>query len=188
MSRSSSKCKEEETYQPAHINSPISQTAPSRIKLTLQMQRLKCADLERQLKEMQTEIQKSSIEVDHELSKDSVTIFGQSDNVTPFISLFWQQQQKLFSSTKTGGRYHPMLIRYCLSLAAKLPSCYEELRNSNIQVLPSQRTLRDYKNFIRPKRRFQDHVVEELQSLTNMYFDMQRYVVLLFDDMKIKSN
>ena len=48
------------------------------------MQRLKCADLERQLKEMQTEIQKSSIEVDHEVSKDIVTIFGQSgDELQP---------------------------------------------------------------------------------------------------------
>ena len=70
------------------------------------MQRLKCADLERQLKEMQTEIQKSSIEVDHELSEDIVTIVGQSDDVTPFMSLFWQQQKKLFSSTKTGVKYH----------------------------------------------------------------------------------
>lgn len=91
------------------------------------MQRLKCADLQRQLKEMQTEIQKSSIEVDHELSKEIVTIVGQSDDVTPFMSLFWQQQKKLFSSTKTGVKYHPILIRYCLSLAAKSPSCYCDL-------------------------------------------------------------
>jgi len=104
------------------------------------------------------------------------------------MNLFWQQQMKLFSSTKTGVRYHPMLIRYCLSLAAKSPSCYEESRNSNILVLPSQRTLRDYKSFVQPKREFQDHVLEELQSLTNMYFDVQRYVVLLFDEMKIKSS
>ena len=81
-----------------------------------------------------------------------------------------------------------MLITYCLSLAAKSPSCYEELRNSNILVLPRQRTLIDYKNYIRPQRGFQDRVVEELQSLTNMYFDVQSYVVLLFDEMKIKSN
>ena len=83
-----------------------------------------------------------------------------------------------------------MVIRYCLSLAAKSPSCYEELRNSSILVLPSQRTLRDYKNFIRPKRGFQDHAVEELQSLTNRYFNVQRYIVLhvLFDEMKINSN
>ena len=174
--------------KPAHINSPISQTPPNRIKLTLQMQRLKCSELERQLKEMQAEIQKSSIEVDHELSKDMLTILGQTEKVTPFMSLFWQEQKKLLSSSKIGVRYHPMLIRYCLSLAAKSPSCYEELRNSNILILPSQRTLRDYKNFIRPKMGFQDRVVEELQKLTNSYFDVQRYVVLLFDEMKINSN
>ena len=86
------------------------------------------------------------------LAKDIVTIFGQSDNATLFMSLFWQQQKKLFSSTKTGVRYQPMLIRYYLSLAVKSPSCYEEPRNTNILVLPSQRTLRGYKNFVRPKK------------------------------------
>lgn len=105
---------------------------------------------------------------DHELSKDMLTIPGQSDNVTPFMSLFWQQQKKLFASSKTGVRYHPMIVQYCLSLAAKSPSCNEELRNSNILVLPRQRTLRDYNNFVRQKRGFQGHVVEKLQSLTNM--------------------
>jgi len=44
--------KKKKPDQPPRINCPISQTAPSRIKLTLQMQRLKCADLERQLKSM----------------------------------------------------------------------------------------------------------------------------------------
>lgn len=129
---------------------------------------------------MQDEIQKSSIEVDHELIKDMLTIFGQTDKVTPFMSLFWQEQKKFLSNPKTGVRYFPMLIRYCLSFGAKLPSCYEELRNSNILVLPSQRTLRDYKNFIRPKRGFHDHAVEELQKLTKVYLDVQRYVVFFF--------
>ena len=44
------------------------------------------------------------------------------------MSLFWQQQKKLFSSSRTGVWYHPMIIRFCLSLAAKSASCYEELR------------------------------------------------------------
>ena len=81
-----------------------------------------------------------------------------------------------------------MIIRYCLSLAAKSPSCYEELRKSGVLVLPSQRTLRDYRNSIRPKSGFQENVIAELKSLTDMYFDVQRYVVLLFDEMKIMSN
>ncbi|CAH3141557.1 unnamed protein product [Porites evermanni] len=71
-----------------------------------------------------------------------------------------------------------MIARYCLSLAAKSPSCDEELRNSNILVLPRQRTLRDYNNFAQQKRGFQGHVMEELQN----------YVVLLFYEMKINSN
>lgn len=69
------------------------------------MQRLKCADLERQLKEMQTNIQKSSIEVDHELSKDIVTIFGQSgDELQPLghcSHIWWSiTQQKILSDTQ----------------------------------------------------------------------------------------
>ena len=108
------------------------------------MQRLKCAELEQQLNEMKAEIKNSSIEVGHELSKDLTSILGQtSANITPFMELFWQQQKKMFSSSATGVRFHPIIIRYCLSLAAKSPSCYEELRNSGILVLPSQRTLRD---------------------------------------------
>ena len=37
------------------------------------------------------------------------------------------------------------MIKLWLSLAAKSSSCYEELRNSGILVLPSQGTLRDYR-------------------------------------------
>ena len=55
-------------------------------------------------------------------------------------------------------------------------------------VLPSQRRLKDYRNAIRPQRGFQKEVVEELKALTDSYFDVQRFVVLLFDEMKVMSN
>ena len=55
-------------------------------------------------------------------------------------------------------------------------------------ILPSQRRLKDYRNAIRPQRGCNCEVTEELKSLTNSYFDVQRYVVLLFDEMKIQSN
>lgn len=174
--------------EPAHLKAPISKTAPERLKLTLREQRLKCAELEQQLHEMRTEIMNSSVKVDHSLSNDFTSILGGAQDMTPFMNLFWQQQKKLFASSSSGVRYHPMIIRYCLSLAAKSPSCYEELRQSKILVLPSQRTLRDYRNYIRPTRGFQDSVVEELKALTDSYFDVQRYVVLLFDEMKVQAN
>ena len=185
----SKKAQQKKLAEPAHLFSPVSQTAPERIKLTLQMQRLKCAELEQKLEEMKLEIQKSSVEVDHQLSEDITSILGKSDkNVTPFMNLFWQQQKKQLTRSSTGVRYHPMIIRYCLSLATKSPACYEELRKSKILVLPSQRTLKDYRNCIRPKAGFQEEVIEELKDSTNSYFDVQRYIVLLFDEMKIMSN
>lgn len=107
------------------------------------MQRLKCAELEQQLQEMKLEIERSSVEVDTQYSQDITSILGNSDqNITPFMSLIWQQQKKPLTSSKTGVRYHPMITRYCLSLATKSPACYEELRKSNILVLPRQRTLK----------------------------------------------
>lgn len=93
--------------------------------------------------------------MDQELSDDFTQILDFADSrITPFINLF--------SKSPTGVRYHPMFIRFCLSLAAKSSSCYEEIRNSGVLTLPSQRRLRDYCNAIKPKRGFQKEVIEEL--------------------------
>jgi hypothetical protein len=141
----SRKVRQNKLLKPAHVKAPVSKTDPQRLRLTLQNQRLKCAQLESELNEMRAEILKSNIEVDDKLSNDFMKILDSSSaKITPFMNLFWQEQQKLFSKKPTGVRYHPMMIRFCLSLAAKSPSCYEELRNSGVLVLPSQRRLRDY--------------------------------------------
>ena len=183
------RAKKRRLSEPAHVKAPVASTAPERLKLTLQMQRLKCSELEHQLAEMKQEITNSSVLVDHELSDDLTSIIADcGSGMTPFMNLFWQQQKKLLKSSATGVRYHPMIIRFCLSLAAKSPSCYEELRNSKVLVLPSQRRLRDYRNAIRPQRGFQAKVVAVLKSETESYFDVQRYVILLFDEMKVMAN
>ena len=174
---------------PAQMKAPVSKTDSARIKLTLQGQRLTCAELENELNAMRKELQKNNVEVDHELSNDLADIMTKAGSkVTPFMNLFWQQQQKLFGSKATGVRYHPMIIRFCLSLAAKSSSCYEELRNSKVLVLPSQCRLTDYRNAIKPQRGFQAEVVTELKNITEQYFDMQRYVIILFDEMKVSAN
>ena len=89
---------------------------------------------------LRTELEKSNIEIDHELGNDFTKILSSARDteMTPFVKLFWEQQKKLFStSSPTGVRNHPMITRFCLSLVAKSPSAYEELRNSKILVLPS---------------------------------------------------
>ena len=104
------------------------------------------------------------------------------------MSLFWQEQKKLLQRSSKGARFHPMIIRYCLSLASKSPFCYDELRASNILCLPSQQTLRDYKNWVRPKRGFNSQVVDELSDRASTFFGTQRYVLIMFHEMKIQSN
>lgn len=50
------KLKENKPLKPAHIKAPISKTDPERVKLTLQGQRLRCGELERELNEMRAEL------------------------------------------------------------------------------------------------------------------------------------
>ena len=81
---------------------------------------------------------------------------------------FWKVLQKYFSSSSPASiRYHPITITFCLNLAAKSSSAYKDLRYDNttgtgIIVLPSLRTLRYYKNCVRPKRGFNFEVINEL--------------------------
>ena len=77
--------KQRKLTEPAHINSPVSQTPPERLKLTLQMQRMRCSQLENQLRLMQEELNKSSVH--HERSSNSVSIM----NSVRTSSVLWER-------------------------------------------------------------------------------------------------
>ena len=186
---SAKKVKQCRLSKPAHLNASVSKTHLVRIKLTLQGQRLKCVQLEQALSEMRSELQKLSIAINNDLNNDFMQILDYaSTKTTPFMKLFWKKQRKPFNRSSSGLRYHPMIARFWLSSAAKSSSCYEELGKSGVLVLPSQRRLKDYRNAIKPKRGFQKEVIEVLKSETSSYFDFQRYIVFLFDEMKVISN
>ena len=78
------------------------------------------------------------------------------------------------------------MIRFCLSLAIKSPTSYDAFKN--VLHLPSRRRVRDYKNVIRPQAGFSSQVIKEVISQTKKLSGIQRYIVLLFDEMKIQSN
>ena len=82
-----------------------------------------------------------------------------------------------------------MIIRFCISLAAaKSASTYDELCDSNIVVLPSRKTLRDYRNAFKPNVGFNPPVIVELNRLTSTHNCIERFVCLAFDKIKVKSN
>ena len=70
-------------------------------------------------------------------------------------ALFWNQQLELLKfKDKRQIRWHPMMIRWCLSLKLLSSASYLALRSSNLVILPSERTLRDYTHIVKAKTGF----------------------------------
>ena len=114
--------------------------------------RLENKILEERLEELQQKIVERGVSVDQSLEDDILKIMSaQNLEVTPHVKFFWQEQIKLLQSSSSGRRYHPQIIRFALSVHGKSPSAYREQRDSGALVLPSERVLRDYKNYFTPK-------------------------------------
>ena len=62
------------------LNASISLTSPTRLKLAMQQERLKCKKLEVEISKMKTEIEKASKPVEKNLSEDLCKIFSNVDN------------------------------------------------------------------------------------------------------------
>ena len=138
---------------------------------------------------MSRDILTNSTKIDKTLENDILAdILKENDlKSSPHMNLFLQQQKKLLACPKFGRRYHPHLIRFCLALHFKSPSAYRELTLSGVLVLPSERVLRDYRNYFKPKPGFNEENISRLKDMTKQLFDVMRYVVS-FDEMKIQSN
>ena len=53
----------------------------------------------------------------------------------------------------------------------KSPGAYEELQKTGVLALPTMRTLRDYRNFVKPKPGINPQVVDELIKETSDLVD-----------------
>ena len=177
------------TALPVKDRAPLVACSKERLIATIQRQRLECKDLKDQVAKMSKDIISNSTEIDKNLESDVLDILKSSDlKSSPHMDLFWQQQKKLLASPNFGRRYHPHLIRFCLSLHSKSPSAYRELATSGVLILPSERVLRDYRNYFKPKPGFNEENITRLKDMTIQLFDVQRYVVISFDEMKIQSD
>ena len=187
---------------PVHKKAPVSALSSARIVSTLQKQRsdnLKLREenikLKCEVQELKELINKQAVKVDETLHQDLQSIFQSIDKrkVNPFLKLFWEEQIKYIQEHPSQVRYHPMIIKFCLALHAKSPSAYKHMRHDEklgcgALILLSQRTLRDYRNYIRPNTGFDADVINELTTKTNDFPYIQRFVVLSFDEMKIQQD
>lgn len=180
------KRKSENLLKPASLYAPISLISPERVKLKLQSHRSEIKSLKIDIEKLKTEIEQFSI-------ADLTSIMSNAESISPFMELFWAEQQKYITKSRTSVRYHPMIIRYCLALSAKSPQAYDYIRydpkaGTGFLVLPSRRRLRDYKNYIRPQRGFNPEIIAELLKKVEDFSDIEKFVVFLFDEIKIQEN
>ena len=172
--------KEKIANTPAKLNVSLSKTNPSHVNLALKEQGRKCTEVEKKISKMQEQINLLRVEVNpvlkdhiHELIEHNLEV------VSPFMELFWKEQKKYLSIKPKAKKYHPMIIRFFLSLAAKSLSVYDELRDWNILILPSRGTFRNYKNAIRPHAEFKESAIDELTKIVSSLKGYQRCAVYL---------
>ena len=104
--------------------------------------------------------------------------------------LLWEQQVKRNSVKGPGGmRWHPTIIRWCLSMYIKSPAAYKQLADSEFLYLPSQSTLKTYSNFTDNMPGVNPEIIKILIKEFNLPNApaFQTNVSLVWDEMKIRS-
>nr|XP_047125903.1 uncharacterized protein LOC101241084 isoform X2 [Hydra vulgaris] len=116
-------------------------------------------------------------------------------NYNPFSEsspqyLLWEQQKiQVSRKDKRSMKWHPVLIRWCLSIYLKSPETYKHLTKSEFMYLPCKNTLLKYINFTDPGCGFNADVISRLilnADIKNLK-EHEKNVSLVFDEMKIKS-
>ena len=114
------------------------------------------------------------------------------DNESPQW-LLWEQQKEQASKTDSRGmRWHPLIIRWCLSIYHTSPAAYAQLASKKLQFLqlPHINTLKKFTDFTTPSAGFNPDILQRLIVDTDIENlpECKRNVTLVFDEMKIKSD
>ncbi|KAK7105303.1 hypothetical protein V1264_016704 [Littorina saxatilis] len=84
--------------------------------------------------------------------------------------------------------WHPMMLRLAILLHSKSPAAYDTLRKTGILKLPGSSTLREYTTVCESVRGFSEVVMDDLTKVADKLTDENNYVVLLHDEMTVKSD
>ena len=154
------------------------------------------------IERLQTKVTKAmenhSVCLDSDTSKDMEEIMSNADEQIgksaaegSFKKIFWdQQKQASKKADKRGNRWHPLMIKWCLYLRHQSGKAYETLRDSGCLHLPSQRTLRDYSNFVKARAGFSAEVDKQLIQAVNLGTcqPWDKLIFLLLDEMYIRED
>ena len=181
--------KKKTSSAPAKSKAPLASCSSEKLVATVKATRLGYKQLENRLKELEGRIKYDGVAVSGAIENDILKIMsGQNLEATPHMKFFWEQQINFLKSEKFGRRYHPQIIRFALSLHATSPAAYRQITESKVLILPSERVLRDYKNYFKPKAGINLENIVTLRNKTSSLSGIQRYMVVVIDEMKIQAN
>lgn len=144
-------------------------------------------------------LETESVSVDENLSQDLEKIMNDSTATISaqfpedsFQAIFWRHQLESLGKNgkeKSGNRWHPMMIRWCLYLRHFSGKAYNTLRDSVCLVLPSERTLRDYSNAVKTDVGFSAEVDEQLMQAAKLLVSPSYHGLagLLLDEMHVRE-
>lgn len=178
----------------SHTNERYLSTPQQRAKVTNLKTRMRAN--EKKVSYMADKIKESAkkkeIEVDDSLNEALKKMMEEFDedicrkySEGTFHHLFWRQQFQNTARHPKQRRWHPMLIRWCLRMKMISSSAYEALRG--ILTLPCGRSLQDYTHFIKAGVGVQPEVTNQLVKEASVEQEYQKYVAVVFDEMKVKE-
>lgn len=207
LSRKMSQQKSDSTAVSSHtnfryLNTPEKRRRMSRLKAAISSKAAEVKRKEREIEHLKDRLREATeqhgIFLEKELENDLQKIMEEktdeiSQKYSPdsFHHIFWNQQlEALKSRDRRQIRWHPKIIRWCLSLKLLSSASYHALRSSDVLVLPSERTLRDFTHFVKAKPGFQPEIDEQLCQEAKIHSipDFQKYVCLVFDEVKVKED
>ena len=102
----------------AKVNTPIKFTLHEKVKLTLQNYCLKCKQFEQELSKNELNMVKLLILNFTKILKHYSLVAIVVPNL---MKVFWEEHQKYIqASCSSSVKYHPIIIRFCLNVAATL--------------------------------------------------------------------
>uniref|UniRef100_A0A7M5VCI7 Transposable element P transposase n=1 Tax=Clytia hemisphaerica TaxID=252671 RepID=A0A7M5VCI7_9CNID len=175
------------------------------IYLTRQQLENKAKTLQRDKRELQNEIRRLKTKVKKLMTNEAVALPDEWKEVIPAVfesndagffpadtpqGILWEQQQKYASlKDKRGMRWHPLIIRWAISIFLKSPATYRHLKAGAFLNLPSETTLNAYSQFCSTNTGFDVKKIEQLLKEIKIddCKDYEKNVALAFDEMHIKS-
>ncbi|XP_078384471.1 uncharacterized protein LOC144666905 [Oculina patagonica] len=154
------KLKRREKRVGIHVKCNKRYLSKEEVVLQLHQERKRRLNAEKREKYWRDKFHEESIEIESRDHDDLSSIFQglPKEKVPEEMACFWEQQKRILNTTsKRGYRWHPKIIRLCIDLYCKNPHVLDPLRE--FITLPSNRTIRFYKNKVDEKPGWNDQVL-----------------------------